>query len=184
MRRGDFLQTPDDLRGKFNVQLPATWYQQVISGLRDHCGEHAIFCLFGDGNQEEKAAMLEFAGRSWMPEAGGHDMADLLALSSCDVIVCSASSYSLMAAWLGRMPYLWMKEQMVQIGSRLTFWGHEADSGNWLMADSLAYQPAPATSPCVPIGLDEVWPSKHLDNVLAGRWERDRRCDPIRYGAV
>ena len=76
---------------------------------------------------------------------GCADASDLLLLASADLLVCSLSSYSLTAAWLGAMPYLWLRDQLHDDDGWLSMWGAGPVSARDSTAANRHYQAGAAT---------------------------------------
>ncbi len=186
VRRGDFSAMTGPLRGKFNFSIPMAWYQQVLSSVLPMLPAETLVCAFSDAilPGDELLPRGWPAERLWQAPTPGHDTADLLSLAACDLLVCSVSSYSTMAAWLGGKPYLWLKDQMQEASGRLSIWGDEASEGNWLQAMSFAPPEISLRSPCIPTSLHADFDRRHLAAILADGHATDRRLDPIRYGCT
>jgi len=115
VRRGDF-RTPsgtNDIYGGCNgVRIPLSWYVDVISRLRDLVGREIPVFVFSDGTNEELADLLAIPGVQRL--GCGSAIADLVALTRANVLIASGSSFSMWASYLGRMPVIWHKGQMLQ----------------------------------------------------------------------
>jgi hypothetical protein len=87
------------------VRLPLSWYVDVINRIRSCIGSEVPVHVFSDGSDEELTPILALKNvkRCYF----GSALADLLALSGCKTLVGSASSFSMWAAYLGRMPAFW-----------------------------------------------------------------------------
>jgi hypothetical protein len=131
IRGGDFLPpaSPESYRGKFNLAIPLAWYIRIAHNLRQAYGRDNVqFTLISDG----PSAMLEpFASEFsavTTSSQSNRDISDLLALSLADVLVCSISSYSMLAAFLSKGLYLWYEPQMsVDANGFCSLWGDQRD---------------------------------------------------------
>ena len=106
-------------------------------------------------------------------------------LASCDLLVCSVSSFSMLASFLSDQPYLWFEPQLTPVDDFVTIWGGEASQRREgsLTRQALALRsghvrwrgtPIPASGRVTLTASDLVKPE--------GGW--DRRRDLLYYGAV
>jgi hypothetical protein len=126
VRRGDFAAPPTDLeyRGRFNTAIPLDWYVRIARRLKEHFGVHASFLIVSDAPDDELGPLVgEFGGISTQDQQN-RDVSDLLALSSCDFIVCSVSSYSQWAAFLSESRYGWLEANLTERDGFGSIWGH------------------------------------------------------------
>lgn len=186
MRRGDFDAMHGDIKGKYSIAIPTHWYQSVLSRILPILPDNSAVCVFSDSPIDvgELLPTNKRGVQAWQPAFPGHDTADLLALASCDLILCSVSAYSIMAAWLARRPYVWLRDQMHEQGGRFSIWGTEALEGNWLQAESLIAAPGARASPCIPAALDGSLNLKHLERIMVEGFSEERSDDPLRYGCT
>jgi hypothetical protein len=90
-----------------NVSLPLEWFCHIADALRAALGDALQFLLVSDGSAEQLrplTARVPCITTGDLPDA---DCSDALALADCDLLVCSASTYSHLAAFLSDSPYLW-----------------------------------------------------------------------------
>ena len=110
--------------GEFNRRLPAAWYAQAVGAVVDTIGADRVeVALVGDVLEAELGEQL--AGRSTLlplPTRRRPLLSDLHTLVSADLLVCSVSSFSLLAAFLGDMPYIWYAPQLSEIPGGLAVW--------------------------------------------------------------
>lgn len=192
IRRGDFASGQagtESLRGRWNTRIPLDWFMKVCGSLDQELGGDAQFAVFSDGSEHEVApvtgalkALATFGQRHT-------DCSDLLLMSLCDVLVCSPSSYSLLAAWLSDRPYLWPAAQCRLEDHHLSLWGSQPQrrppSGS-TAKDEPAVTPG-ERDPMprgLPVGDDGVVAASllaHLERIVR---LKDRRTDLIYYGAV
>ena len=196
VRMGDFQAASDDLtayRGKFNLSLPTDWYRNVARSIRATLGDRVQFLVVSDGPPAQLAKIFEevpFITSSDIPDA---DCSDLLALADADLLVCSVSSFSTMAAFLSSAPYLWFEPNLQRHAEQAySIWGHESaqqrESGETMQSlrASAQWQTAPdgTTARGVPVSyLGAVAPAlleRLYANKQACRPERDLIC----YGVV
>lgn len=186
IRGGDFEAMGGDIKGKYSVAIPLAWYQRVLFHILPVLPAHSAVCVFSDSPLDARELLPANAqgAQAWQPKYPGHDTADLLALASCDLIVCSVSAYSIMAAWLARKPYVWLRDQMHEHAGRFSIWGEEIHEGNWLQAESLSADPGILPSPCIPASLNGSVNLKHLEKIMAEGFSEERQHDPLRYGCT
>lgn len=108
IRMGDF-STPHDEKtlreGHWNYRLPIKWYVNVIENIRKSVGENIPVHVFSDGKDEELEEIL--ALKNIERVFFGSAIGDLLALSRSKMLIASASTFSMWASYLGRMPVVW-----------------------------------------------------------------------------
>lgn len=186
VRRGDFEAMQGEIKGKYSIAIPTHWYRSVLSHILPMLPVNSVVCAFSDSPMDARELVPSNAQgmQTWQPTYPGHDTADLLALASCDLILCSVSAYSIMAAWLARKPYVWLRDQMHEQDGRFSIWGTEALDGNWLQAASLAAAPGIRASPCIPATLDGTLDLKHLERIMQEGFSEERSDDPLRYGCT
>jgi hypothetical protein len=109
VRLGDFVE-PDTSKGLavragYHVRQPREWFVHIINQIRGRLGFCAPVSVFSDGSDEEIRPLLA------MPHVHrisfGSSIADLLALSTAKTLIASSSTFSMWAAFLGRMPVIW-----------------------------------------------------------------------------
>ena len=108
IRMGDFATPPSEefLReGRWNYRLPIEWYVNVIENIRKAMNREIRVNIFSDGTDEELGKILNLPNthRCFY----GSAISDLLALSESPVLIASASTFSMWASYLGRMPTIW-----------------------------------------------------------------------------
>ena len=115
IRMGDFLPpetAATDRQGERLVRLPLEWFSRVCRQMREIADCEIV--LVTDGTREELEPFLEefrpvdIVGQPFTALLG------LLLLKSCDVVVCSNSTYSRLACFLNDKPYVWPAETLVR----------------------------------------------------------------------
>lgn len=101
IRRGDFVpELPlGEIWGEnvWNTRIPFEWYENIAQLFQESYGEKVSYFLATNGEQDEVLSFIEryhpvVGQRS--KSRGCHDIADLLTLSLCDVIITSCSWFS------------------------------------------------------------------------------------------
>jgi hypothetical protein len=113
VRLGDFSE-PRDLaelrRGGQGYRIPMRWYVDVVAGLA--AADPALeFLIYSDGSDRELAPLLA-TPQVRRASAARSALADLWMIAEADVLVGSASTFSLWAAYLGGMPSVWFKGEL------------------------------------------------------------------------
>jgi hypothetical protein len=191
IRRGDFAAPgpPSAIRGRFNESIPIEWYVATCRDLQRKIGEHLIsFLLISDGTAEETA----WFEREFRPYTTRHlrstVCSDLLIMSQADLLVCSISSFSMTAAFLGESPYVWYTPQLTPVDGLLTIWGYEPSqkepaSPTKLAVDAVRRAGAPLGRRSVPVDMQGSVPDWLIESCLCARTRRDRHSDLLLYGA-
>jgi len=188
VRGGDFAapRSPESYRHVWNVALPLEWYRHVCAKLRDAL-VNVDFLVVSDDLDASRPLVDEFGALTTAAESRT-DLSDLVLLSLADVIVCSISSFSLVAAWLGEGRYVWPREQMDEQDGWLSLWGHEAAQRDGPTAQNREALGADVGRAPSGRGVALAWggllPRGFADDVRAGRRCSDRRTDLIYYGVV
>jgi len=114
VRLGDFVA---------KNRLPISWYVDAIEQVRFSVARCAPVYVFSDGADEELSELLDLPGVQRI--SFGSSIADLIALSRAQVLIASASTFSMWASYLGRMPVIWHREKHAQ---QLYYAEHELDT--------------------------------------------------------
>jgi len=109
VRLGDFKPPADQAayRCVANVSLPLEWFRNIAQSLRTALATEVQFLLVSDGTREQLQPLLESFACITTADLAHADCSDVLALADADLLVCSASTYSHLAAFLSDAPYLW-----------------------------------------------------------------------------
>jgi len=113
IRMGDFANPINEkvLRnGAWNYRLPIKWYICLIEKIQKE-SDLPIY-IFSDAEDCELKEILAYdnCNRAYF----GSSISDMLALSTCKVLISSASTFSMWASFLGQMPTIWFPGQMRQ----------------------------------------------------------------------
>jgi hypothetical protein len=109
VRLGDFAApvAVDQYRTVANASLPIEWFCNVAASLRQAFGEDWQLLLITDGRAEQLQPLTQAFPCVTTADMSHNDCSDVLALAAADLLVCSASTYSSLAAFLSDSPYLW-----------------------------------------------------------------------------
>jgi hypothetical protein len=113
IRMGDFTNPINEkvLRnGAWNYRLPIKWYISLIEKVQKE--SNLPIYIFSDAEDCELKEILAYenCNRAYF----GSAISDMLALSTCKVLISSASTFSMWASFLGQMPTIWFPGQMRQ----------------------------------------------------------------------
>lgn len=119
------LKEGESPRGRFNICIPGEWYLHVCQALLERFGDRIQFHIFTDrGGSEYDEAIRRF-NPGQQQQTGLTECSDLLLMAQADLLVCSISSYSLIAGFLSGSPYLWYEPQLTVEDNLYTLWGLE-----------------------------------------------------------
>jgi hypothetical protein len=106
VRLGDFKPpaSPEVYRRAANVSLPLEWFRNVALSLQRALGAELQLLLVSDGTQAQLQPLLDAVPCITTGDLPGGDCSDALALADADLLVCSASTYSTLAAFLSDSP--------------------------------------------------------------------------------
>jgi hypothetical protein len=184
VRRGDFAG-PGPTPGSFNRPVPVGWFVGLVESLRTQLPD-ATFVVCSDASPAE---LPELGERDDVRFVRGEGVAapvqELLVLASCDLLACSVSSFSMLAAFLSDRPYLWFEPQLTAVDSALTIWGDEdaqrlPGSLTRRAVELRGESVRPRGIPVPASGVVELGP----DALVAPADGWDRRRDLLYYGAV
>lgn len=124
---GDFtrLGPEDSARGRFNAFIPGEWYLNVCEVLKREFGDAIQFRFFTDKGGPAYDEAVQRFNPGQMRQQGMTECSDVLLMAQSDLLICSLSSYSLLAAFLGGGLYLWYEPQLTSIDGCYTLWGNE-----------------------------------------------------------
>ena len=188
LRRGDFLERKDqNYSGKFNTAVPIDWYVNVCRELRKAHPSGLSFCLFSDATMAELKPIFDELGDICIrPPQLNSDVSDMLALSSCDVQICSVSSFSMWAAFLSHGRYVWFSPNLIELENRGAIW-KETDLG-WFegreQITSLELEAQGYVSRGIPVSWDGAISSEMHEYIERLALTRRRELDLLMFGTV
>jgi hypothetical protein len=108
VRLGDFAApgAPRDYRGAANISLPIEWFCSLARCLDRTLGDGWQLLLLTDGTEEQLRPLTSQWRCITANDLAPGDCSDALALANADLLVCSASTFSSLAAFLSDSPYL------------------------------------------------------------------------------
>ncbi len=116
VRLGDFSPpgSAGDYHRASNISLPIEWLESLARCLDQALGDGWQLLLITDGTEQQlKPLTSQWACITTNDLAPG-DCSDVLALAGADLLVCSPSSFSTLAAFLSDSPYLWFMPNLYQ----------------------------------------------------------------------
>jgi hypothetical protein len=116
VRLGDFAAPVKlaDYRRSANTSLPIEWFANVADHLRQAFADDWQLLLVSDGGPEALQPLLSRHPCIITGDIPNGDCSDALALAQSDLLVCSASSYSSLAATLSDSPYIWFTDNLYE----------------------------------------------------------------------
>lgn len=191
VRRGDFqsLSAQQSYRGRFNVTVPLDWYVRVATGLSHALGDRISIVVVSDANEAELTPLTRAVPCHLTVQQRDRDVSDLLALASCDFLLCSISSYSLWAAFLSDGRYGWFAPNLTPHDNYGSIWGHEAaqqtaNSETQAALTSVASLDGPIAARGVAIAEDGTLPDELIADLQRRAAFRRPALDLLRYGVV
>jgi hypothetical protein len=109
VRLGDFTAagTVGDYHRAANISLPIEWLCALARSLDRALGDGWQLLLITDGTEQQLKPLTGQYRCITTSDLAPGDCSDVLALASADLLVCSMSSFSTLAAFLSDSPYLW-----------------------------------------------------------------------------
>ena len=196
VRLGDFgaaLPKIAEYQGKFNLALPLSWYRDIALSIKRILGDDVQFLVISDGTPEQLKPLLDGLDAVTTTDIPDSDCSDLLALARADLLVCSVSSFSSMAAFLSQKPYLWFEPNLQRHEEGFySIWGHEpaqlAPAGATRKAlenNALTHnKDMDEAGRGVPVGMSGQVPLDLLESLVVSKRSRHADRDLVRYGVV
>ena len=204
IRLGDFWEIGSrSYAGVVNTRLPVQWYIDTIKSLSRELGEGNVqFILATDSPLSNDLLEIESqTGCSIISRIKNSDVSDLLALSQSDLILCSSSTYSMWAAFLGNAYYIWYEPNLLktrdgyclrlaQMGASLKAGPADIDMPLAPLFSNLSNQEIISSAPDTysyrghPVGDSGRIPEALLNSLRARIHEKQPSRDLIRGGVV
>lgn len=194
IRRGDFIKplANENHTSKFNISINLNWYMNFCRNLLIIFKNNVEFLVITDASDDEIKPILDTFPCFTTYNHDYRDVSDLLALSQCDFVLCSISSYSMWAVFLSSGVYGWYKPQLHLDGNYYSIWGHETSQAhpdsphNTSLKAALSLRKAGGdpNGRGFAIPDDGTAPEQllvELEQILA---KKSRHFDLIRYGVI
>ncbi|MEV6054370.1 hypothetical protein [Streptomyces sp. NPDC052107] len=124
IRLGDFSQDSTGPQpGVFNRRLPLSWYLSVLETLQERYSDSLHIDLVSD-DPLQAAQML--SGWRTCDARSRSILEDLSIMATADLLVCSVSAFSMLAAFLSDAPYLWYRPHLHEYGDFLSISGYKS----------------------------------------------------------
>ncbi|MFF4687399.1 hypothetical protein [Streptomyces sp. NPDC001307] len=135
IRLGDFSQDSTGPQpGVFNTRLPLSWYSSVLAALRERHADSLHIDLVSDDPVQATRMLSEWR----MCDARSRSiLEDLSIMATADLLICSVSTFSMLAAFLSDAPYLWYRPHLHEHGGFLSIWGYKPQQMTGGTGDSL-----------------------------------------------
>ncbi|WP_149830695.1 hypothetical protein [Streptomyces tailanensis] len=184
IRLGDFSQHSTGPKpGVFNRRLPFAWYRWVLDTLQGHFGEMLHVDLVSDDPIKATRMLPEWSGCTARSRT---ILEDLSIMATADLLVCSVSTFSMLAAFLSDAPYVWYRPHLHEQGGFLSIWGYPPEQQGRTRADIRREQqiggPLPARG--VAVDVDGELPSWLTGFLMTKAALNRRSADLVHCGVV
>lgn len=181
-RAGDFAdERPEP--GTFNRRIPAEWYADVLRQLYDRFGTDATYLVICEGDRdvvEAARAILVGAGIRSGRIVSGSPTSDLRVMVESDILVCSISSFSMLAAFLSGNRYVWYAPHLSIEGSFGEIWPEAMRPRTELPAPAVdGWYSRAVAAPFAPSDLQEL--GADVERLVA---RRNEQRDLMIYGRL
>lgn len=185
-RAGDFGDSSPG-PGDFNTGVPLKWYVNAISSLQAAIGTKVDVFIASDSADATIDRSIALTGANTRRLAKT-SVGDLAVLSSCDLLLASVSSFSMLAAFLSDQPYVWYRPQLSALRGWKGIWAQETlGVGRERTIDSIeriSIDDARVAHRGVAIGDDPTWGEEFLEYLRLRVAFRARERDLIYYGVI
>jgi hypothetical protein len=190
IRTTDFADSIDGPGpGQFNTRLPVDWYEEVITGLFAALGERVqVLLVTDDPTSGYVETLRQLPGVVDVPPRRRPLLSDLFSLVFADALVCSVSSFSMLAAFLSERPYVWFGPHLYAVDGWRSIWGNEtAQRGSRRPTErnrAWAEHDSPSESRGVAFDPGDDFPAEFLDYLEYASVVHRRSRDLVYYGVV
>jgi hypothetical protein len=184
VRGGDFIAALPK-SGEFNRVLPHSWYIALMDAIRTDLEGNVRILLCSDLSREHLCVFEEMEDVELVRGSGpSAPVQELMVLAECDALICSVSSFSLLAAFLSGAPYFWYSPQLTVHPEGVSLWGGEEAQ----RAPGSTTSKNRAATPVHP-GRGYPWAEgdalgETVERLRENACQRDKRRDLIYYGVV
>jgi hypothetical protein len=125
VRLDDFSESKEGpTPGIFNVAVPGAWFEEIGELLRHTLGEPIEIVVLSDSESSRVVKLRQSLGAKGR-EPPRSMLNDLELMTTADLLICSISSFSMLAAFLSDSPYVWFAPHLGDDAGWLSIWGHE-----------------------------------------------------------
>ena len=197
LRLGDFSPpgAAQDYQHAANVSLPMEWLGAVARCLDRALGDGWQLLLLTDGTEQQVQPLTSQWPCITTADLPPGDCSDILALANADLLVCSTSSFSALAAFLSDSPYLWFAPNLYRHPEGVYSLGDYARQRErpgdptraaleqWQQQPSSALPPG-AIPRGVAVDMDGEIPAAAIDAALQRHQSRRWELDLVRSGVA
>jgi hypothetical protein len=192
LRLGDFAPAgaAADYQRAANISLPIEWLCALARCLDRALGDGWQLLLITDGSEQQVQALTSRWHCITTNDLLPGDCSDILALADSDLLVCSPSSFSTLAAFLSDSPYLWFAPNL-----------HRHPEGVWSLGDygaqrdrpgdpttaalaQLPHMPADVMPRGVAVDADGEIPAAQINAAVLRHQSRRWQSDLVRSGVA
>ena len=192
VRLGDFFapSSLSEYRRAANVSLPIEWFLNIADHLQSVFGDDFQLLLVSDGSQDQLQVLLDRYPCVITADIPYGDCSDALALAGSDLLVCSASSYSSLSAFLSESPYVWFAGNLhAPAEGCYSLHGDDTHSAPQMLRTGVAVQhflDAPPLASARGVAVDAAGqiPKAVLDAAVRRREARRWELDLVRGGVT
>jgi hypothetical protein len=191
VRLGDFAAPAKlgEYQRAANTSLPIEWFVNIADHLQQAFADDWQLLLVSDGGPAQLQPLLSRHRCIITGDIPNGDCSDALALAQADLLVCSASSYSSLAATLSESPYLWFADNLHEHaeGCYSMHGESKSPSSNLRTQNAIAHFLAGAQSGLArgaAVGTDGKVPPAALDAAVKRRDWRRWELDLVRGGVT
>ncbi|MGH8142689.1 MAG: hypothetical protein ACREU2_09260 [Steroidobacteraceae bacterium] len=196
VRLGDFKPagSVDAYNRAPNVSLPLEWFRNVALSLQRALGNDVQLLLISDGTREQLRPLLDAVPCISTADLPNADCSDALALADADLLVCSASTYSTLAAFLSDSPCVFFAPSLYRHPEGCYSSGDAArdprqpdgprERAVREFVAVAARNPAGWVSRAIGVGLDGAIPDSLIETLRRRRSSRRWQADLVRFGVA
>jgi hypothetical protein len=196
VRLGDFQPAGavDAYNRAPNVSLPLEWFHNVAVSLRRALGNEVQLLLVSDGTQEQLRPLLDLVPCITTGDLPNGDCSDALALADADLLICSASTYSTLAAFLSESPCVFFAPSLYRHPEGCYSSGDAArdppqrdnprERAVREFAAVAARNPAAWVSRAIGVDIDGEIPESLIETLRRRRASRRWQSDLVRFGVT
>ncbi len=192
IRLGDFAPAVDVTRYRqvFNASLPLEWFYNVAMSLHRAFDGDWQLLLVTDGTREQLQPLLSRFPCVTTADLSDNDCSDVLALAGADLLICSASTYSALAAFLSEAPYVWFAPSLhLHPEGCYSTHGYKEEHGHAQgptaqAVERFARDARSWNSRGVAVDMDGSLPAALIQQILLRRDHRQAHSDLVRSGVA